>query len=807
MRNIARWRATGAAAWLLVVAGCGGGGGGGEVIPPPGPALPATISIDKPAATDMEAAVGFSSSVAGLAGVRHQWQFGDGDTSTEASPKHQYRVAGDYIVKLTVSNGSDPGREATLAVSVSNKAHLAGRLCSGADRGGWCRMAPLPYDVPLDQVSYASATLGWALSSGRLFVTTDAGKSWKAQPLDAAGALHSVRIRADGQLILALATDGKVWRSRDGGASFVAAGRVPLPLGSGLLQQAGSAYALRAPDGNRWVSVDDGDTWQQSLVDVHLIDSDGKAWGVDAGGAVWASTDLGRSRQSVGVLPVECRGTAVADPARMSGVAAARLASVAWDVISTRPGPAGLGIVETARAVICTSENGGAQWQRQPGEGLWTRSVWLYHEAAPVLQVQPVEGGWLATLLPSWPGEFSAGGERRQLQAGAAAWLDPTGWPDVRMKELVSGNRGAWLLLGQGPYGESSWVSEDQGRSWRALPLAGGAAAGAQSWSELARLGFLSLDGTLGELGWSRVREDGNRLMIARSPYAGGIAAAVSPAPGRLLAFDGRQVLRSEDRGRTWSARLTVNHGLASSLQFASATTGWLVADTNLLLATVDGGNSWTARHLFANASVSAIQFQSETSGSAALWAPDGTLALWDTRDGGASWSMRSALPSDLQSGSMRFMPSGDLLFVVGDYGGTGLGGIYLLKAGRSSPERVLPDGGPGVRLLALSPQTGGIWWASGEVGRLYRSSDGGQTWQRRDTGVATDLHAVAFADERHGWVVGSEGTVLATHDGGQSWKVQVNGSRARLRTLLVEDAKTVWLFGDGILATGTGGD
>ena len=36
----------------------------------------------------------------------YAWEFGDGNTSTEASPTHTYETNGSYVAKLTVSNGS-----------------------------------------------------------------------------------------------------------------------------------------------------------------------------------------------------------------------------------------------------------------------------------------------------------------------------------------------------------------------------------------------------------------------------------------------------------------------------------------------------------------------------------------------------------------------------------------------------------------------------------------------------------------------------------------------------------------------------
>jgi len=46
----------------------------------------------------------------------YSWDFGDGETSTEASPEHTYAAAGDYEVVLTATNG---GNDATYSQSIS----------------------------------------------------------------------------------------------------------------------------------------------------------------------------------------------------------------------------------------------------------------------------------------------------------------------------------------------------------------------------------------------------------------------------------------------------------------------------------------------------------------------------------------------------------------------------------------------------------------------------------------------------------------------------------------------------------------
>jgi|GEM_PF-6455398 len=51
--------------------------------------------------------VRFTSEVTSLTGLTYQWDFGDGETSTEENPTHKYEGGGIYIVQLTVARGSD----------------------------------------------------------------------------------------------------------------------------------------------------------------------------------------------------------------------------------------------------------------------------------------------------------------------------------------------------------------------------------------------------------------------------------------------------------------------------------------------------------------------------------------------------------------------------------------------------------------------------------------------------------------------------------------------------------------------------
>lgn len=60
--------------------------------------------------------------------------------------------------------------------------------------------------------------------------------------------------------------------------------------------------------------------------------------------------------------------------------------------------------------------------------------------------------------------------------------------------------------------------------------------------------------------------------------------------------------------------------------------------------------------------------------------------------------------------------------------------------------------------------------WVCGRWGVMYRTSDGGATWFRQDTGTDVTLVSVFFADPKNGWAVGDLGTIIRTGDGGKTW-------------------------------------
>jgi photosystem II stability/assembly factor-like uncharacterized protein len=74
--------------------------------------------------------------------------------------------------------------------------------------------------------------------------------------------------------------------------------------------------------------------------------------------------------------------------------------------------------------------------------------------------------------------------------------------------------------------------------------------------------------------------------------------------------------------------------------------------------------------------------------------------------------------------------------------------------------------------------------WMVGELGRIFHTADGGQTWDRQDAGTKRPFLTISCLDPRTAWVAGKEGIVYGTSDGGATWKQVQTGSNRHVFSL-----------------------
>ena len=101
------------------------------------------------------------------------------------------------------------------------------------------------------------------------------------------------------------------------------------------------------------------------------------------------------------------------------------------------------------------------------------------------------------------------------------------------------------------------------------------------------------------------------------------------------------------------------------------------------------------------------------------------------------------------------------------------------------------------------------LGFVAGYSGSLFRTQDGGKTWDGIYLGVNELIRRVSFTDKNNGWAVGHRGSILHSVDGGMTWVVQKTDKGNYLRDISFFDVNNGWAVGHGahIWHTSNGGE
>ena len=263
---------------------------------------------------------------------------------------------------------------------------------------------------------------------------------------------------------------------------------------------------------------------------------------------------------------------------------------------------------------------------------------------------------------------------------------------------------------------------------------------------------FLLFVGTLSQLAAAQWVEQSSGVK-ARLRAVSAVSDKVAWASGA-----GGTCLKTTDGGATWQLMKVPG---ADSLDFRDvdaidANTAYLLSigegDKSRIYKTTDGGSRWQLQFTNRNpkAFFDAMAFWDAKRGVAFSDPVDGRLVIIRTEDGGKTWTEVPAagIPAAMAAAGI-------------SEGGFAASGTCITVQGRNN-----------------------VWIATGGgVARVYRSTDGGKTWQVAATpiisgGQATGNFSIAFKDATHGVIVGGDYTKEAeardnsavTSDGGRTW-------------------------------------
>jgi len=211
-------------------------------------------------------------------------------------------------------------------------------------------------------------------------------------------------------------------------------------------------------------------------------------------------------------------------------------------------------------------------------------------------------------------------------------------------------------------------------------------------------------------------------------------------------------------------------------------------ADISAVAYTNDGGVTWTAYDPVTlpgavNPGISMVHpVDANTAYIAAYKRSFGNGGVWKTTDAGATWTKSTASNQFADAASfcnLVYFFDANNGFTQGDpingefemYYSTDAGATWTPIPGSDIDDPLAGEYGY-THGYAVA---GNTFWFTTNKGRLYRSTDNGQTWTAfqtplTDFGGTNDNGSVTFKDDNEGWIVRGNGELYHSTDGGETW-------------------------------------
>lgn len=351
--------------------------------------------------------------------------------------------------------------------------------------------------------------------------------------------------------------------------------------------------------------------------------------------------------------------------------------------------------------------------------------------------------GWIA----------ASGSEVRKTTDGGATWTQQTvgvgsGYNDIYFKDansgFVLGNNG---LLRRSLNGGASWTTITSGvtSTLRRMTFSS------------ANLGFISCSNNQ----LLRTSDGGTTWSVIALPSPG-FTNLFFTTPTTGFASHGNNLARTTDGGLTWTTLSIGATHPTGFIHFPTANIGYVWVNLEGLYKTTDGGLTWAlvSTPNAASESFNPVFFTDQNHGH--LAGHNGRIAK--TTDGGISWhNTITGLSTDPYT---VHAPHKDTAYI-----GTTQGGILKTVNGGTSffqAAKLVPGSSRVQKVFFRDTQRG---FAVVDSGRVFKTTDGGETWVQKPTNSLTGFIDVQFITDSLGFICGgTNGWVMKSTDAGETW-------------------------------------
>lgn len=247
------------------------------------------------------------------------------------------------------------------------------------------------------------------------------------------------------------------------------------------------------------------------------------------------------------------------------------------------------------------------------------------------------------------------------------------------------------------------------------------------------------------------------------------------------------QILVSKDRGETWTQSDVPTRAMLTGVWMHDERLGWAVGHDETILRTRDGGATWERVRAEPDAERPLLDVWFRDADHGIAVGAYGAFLV--SADGGSTWTERPIGEDDFHLNQIAAAADGRL------YLAAEAGHLYRsLDGGESWEALASPYNGS---FFGVLPLADGALLAFGLRGHLFRSEDGGATWTRLETGTEATLMAAVELGGGRVVIAGLAGAVLRSADGGRSFRGEALEDR-KARVAIVAIEGSLLLLGEG---------